>query len=169
MASFSIVIDVALRFLDEPPLRGGIRNFSFTMPVAASRSSVSPSESSSNDDMSTFEVCLGCGPANAAAHLQGQRKPWSMSTPPPTTPKVEKTGEHMFLGKWSNRLWAVGSDVPRVPRLCTTAHCRYWQSCRLTRLVSCEMWRQLPWPRLVWRCSLAWRRRRRRGSVECFG
>jgi hypothetical protein len=54
MASFSIAIDVALRFLDEPPLRDGIRNFSFTMPVAASRSSVSPSESSSNDDMSTF-------------------------------------------------------------------------------------------------------------------
>jgi hypothetical protein len=49
MASFSIAIDIAL-----PLLGSAIRKCSFTMPAAATRSSVSPSESSSDDNMSTL-------------------------------------------------------------------------------------------------------------------
>jgi hypothetical protein len=42
------------RFLDEPPLRGSIRKCSFTMPAAAIKRLVSPSDSSSDGDMSTL-------------------------------------------------------------------------------------------------------------------
>jgi hypothetical protein len=51
-------------------------------------------------------VCLGCGPATAAAHLHRQRKPWSMSTPPPTTPEAEKTAN---IPSWEMVEQVVGS------------------------------------------------------------
>jgi hypothetical protein len=49
---------------------------------------------------------------------------------------------------------------PNPPQPSTAAHCRCRRSCRFTRLVSGEMWKQLLRPRLVRRRWLAWQRRR---------
>jgi hypothetical protein len=88
---------------------------------------------------------------------------WSMSTTPPTMPKAEKTGEHTCLGKWSNRLWAAGNDVPRAPHLYAAAHWRCRRCCRLTRLANGTILWQLPRFRLLRRRCLAWWWRRGRG------
>jgi hypothetical protein len=51
-------------------------------------------------------------------------------------------------------LWVAGSDVPRAPRLYVAAHGRCRRCCRLTRLASGEMWRQL-WLRTAATTALA--------------
>jgi hypothetical protein len=57
-------------------------------------------------------VCLGCGPATAAAHLHRQRKPWSMSTPPPTTPEAEKIAN---IPSWANSRTGCGQRTGMCP------------------------------------------------------
>jgi hypothetical protein len=155
MASFSIAMTLPSCFLDEPPLRGGIRKCSFTMPAAAIKSSVSLSEASSDNDMS---ILLKYALAAALRLLLPIYKDSGNRGQYPQHRQLHrKLRDRRTYLRAQMVEQVVGSYVPRAPRLYAAAHWRWQWCCRLTRLASGEMWWQLPRPLLLRRRWLAFK------------